>query len=399
MVNIVNENGIQVDTLNETVTNLTTGLREIYGNDINVEQNSPDGQAINIHAQAISDVHELIKTIFNSYNPNNASGVVLDERVSINNIQRSGGTFTTVPITLTIDRTIAFDGLDADFNNISGGGYTVQDDAGNQFILIDSVTLVAGDHIRNFRAKNIGQVEVTSGTIVNAVTIVNGVTNITNASGALVTGTNEETDAQLRVRRAASVSNAASGYLNGLRGRLLGLDGVTSARVYENITNIVDASGIPAHGIWSIVEGGANTEIANQIFMLKTAGANMKGDVTVDITTISGGTFTARFDRPLAKDLHIRFDIQTTVTGTNFDEAAIKTYIVNNLTYNIGDFAETARITSVAFSGIDANGDGGVPINVEISDDDTTFVDYLTVDLLNEKWTIADANIDITVIS
>lgn len=388
--------GLAIKTLPEIVSDLETALRNIYGSDINLDQNSPDGQLVNIFAQAAIDIRELAQQIYNGFNPDAAVGRILDERVALNNIERQGGTYTITPIELVTDRTVNLQGLDADFNDPDGTGFTIQDDAGNKFILIDSVTLTAGTNTVNFRAKNIGAVETTTGTITNPVTIVLGVTSINNPSAALQTGSNEETDAELRIRRQKSVAIASTGYLNGLLASVLNLDGVTDAVLYENVTNSVDADGIPAHGIWLVAEGGANTDIADEIYAKKSYGANMKGDTEVDITTASGAIFTAKFDRPEAKDLFIRFDIQPLTATATFNQAAIKDYLVANLSYNIGEYAETSRITCIIKDAITSLGEQGAAINVEISDDNATWVDYLTVDTLDEQWVVDAARITIT---
>lgn len=399
MADILNSSGLQVKTLSEIISELESNFKAIYGNDINLDQNSPDGQMLNIYAQAAVDLRELLVALNNSFDPDRAVGTLLDQRAAINNIERRAGTFTITPIELVVDRTVTLQGLDADFNNVDGTGYTVQDDSGNEFILIDTATLTAGTHTKNFRAKNIGRVETTTGTITSQKTVVLGVTSVNNPSAATEIGQDEETDGELRIRRRQSVAIASNGYLNGLLAAVLNLDGVTDARLYENVTNSTDSDGIPAHGIWLIVEGGANTDIANQIYSKKSFGANMKGDVDVDvdITTASGSTFTAKFDRPTAEDLYIQFDIQPTVTGASFNQAAIKSYIAENISYNIGQFAETSSITAVALAAIQAtSGNVGVPVNVEISDDDATWVDYLETSAKDNQFVIDTANITIT---
>jgi uncharacterized phage protein gp47/JayE len=223
-----------------------------------------------------------------------------------------------------------------------------------------------------------------------------GVTSVNNPSGALEVGQNEETDQELRLRRQYSVSIASTGYLNGLLASLLNLDGVSDGKVYENVTNVTDSNGIPAHSIWAVIEGGANTDIANVIYEKKSAGCGMRGDVEVDITTASGNVLTVKFDRPTAKDLYIRFDIMETIVGTTFDLAGIKQYIVDNLAYSIGAFAETSSITALALAAINATSGGGVPLNVEISDDGITWDDFLNVTTLDEQWTVDSSRIAVT---
>ena len=396
MPDILNQNGLSVKTAIEIRAELNTALRKIYGNEINLDQNSPDGQMVGIYTPAAVDLRELITNAYNSFNPDRAIGRLLDERVVINNIIRKGGTYTITPIDITVDSTVTLQGLDEDFNDINGSGFTVQDNAGNQFILIDTTELTAGTTTLQFRSKEIGLVNVTVGTVQNAVTIVLGVTNINNSSAPTTIGQEEETDAQLRLRRQQSVALSSNGYANGLLGNVLNKDGVIDARLYENVTNAIDSDGIPAHGMWLIVEGGANSDIGDVIYTRKSVGSNMKGNIEVNIETQSGALFVAKFDRPNAQDLYIRFDIQETKSGTVFNQTAIKNTIVSNLKYLIGGYAETSEITTVARQSINDNGGGGVAVNVEISNDGTSWVDYLDVPTLDAQWTLDASRITIT---
>ena len=124
----------------------------------------------------------------------------------------------------------------------------------------------------------------------------------------------------------------------------------------------------------------------------------MKGAVEVDITTASGLVFTALFDRPVSADLYVRFDLKRTVASFIFDDATIKEYIADNVSYEIGEFAETSVITAAAVGGIASQGGGGVPINLEISDDGITWVDYLETPDAKTKWTLDTSRITITTV-
>lgn len=397
MPNVFDADGLQIASLTEIIDGLDTDYMDIYGADINLDQNSPDGQTINIYGQSSEDILEFLQQINSGFDPDQAVGSTLDQRVAINNIQRQGGTFTTVAITIVTSATVTLQGLDANFNNINGTGYTVQDDAGNQYILIDTTTVTAGTNTFDFRAQELGNLVPIANTITNPYTIVLGVTSINNASGPLSIGQNQETDAQLRLRRQKSVALASNGYLNGLLGTVLNLSGVTDAVLYENVTNSTDGNGIPAHGIWLVVDGGANTDIGNAIYTKISYGANMKGSVVVPITTASGSVFNAKFDRPTSTPLYIKFNIQPT-TGSSFNTTAIAAYMAANLTYNIAQFADQASLTVLAIAAITANGGGGVPNEVMVSTDDVTFVDYLATPTLGSQFTISSSNILITVL-
>ena len=398
MPDILDATGLTVKTRPEIVADLTTGLQNIFGADINVDQNSPDGQLIGIIAQEGVDQRELLVEINNNFDPDLAAGVILDQRVAINNLVRQGGTYTIQPIDITVSETVDLVGLDSQFVNPNGTGYTVQDNSGNQYILVDSVTLTAGTTSLNFRAQLIGAINPIIGTITNPVTVVLGVTGINNSSTALSIGQNQETDAQLKVRRQKSPAINSTGYLNGLLAAVLALPGVNAAVLYENVGDTADGNGIPAHGIWLIVDGGANTDIANLIYTKISYGANMKGAVVIDIVTASGAIFLAKFDRPTPEDLYIEFNIQRTIPLTQFDLDGIKNYIVANLSYSIGELAETSSITAIIVDAINATSGGGVPLEVHISPDDATWVDFLDTSTPDKQFTLSQSNINITIL-
>lgn len=369
-------NGLQVATRTELLEALTQAFQTIYGADANLDQSSPDGQLLNIFAQGGVDIRELLMQIYNSFDPDNCSGRILDERCAINNIFRKGGTFTTVPIDITTNRTVTLQGLDENYNDVNATGYTIQDSAGNQFILVSTQTLQAGTTRVLFRSKDIGSVQTTLNTITIPVTIVLGVVSVNNPVDA-TEGKNEESDYDLKVRRRQSVSIGSSGYLNGLLATVLQLDGVTDAALYENFTGEVDANGTPAHCMWLVVEGGSDADIADAIYRKKSYGCNMRGNITYTITTVSAQQFVAKWDEPTEQELYLKFDIIPTSSTVQFDLDAIKSYITSNESFRIGQGAETSSLTTLAQQAIDANGGLGYATQVLISTDQTNWVEYV----------------------
>ena len=393
MSDTFNDNGLQIATRPELVEGLTQDFQTIYGADINVDQSSPDGQLLNIFAQGGTDIRELLMQIYNSFDPDNCSGKVLDARCAINNIFRKGGTFTTVAIDITTDRTVTLQGLDDNYNDVNATGYTIQDSAGNQFILVSTQTLQAGTSRVLFRSKEIGAVQTTLNTITIPVTIVLGVVSVNNPVDA-TEGENEESDYDLKVRRRQSVSIGSSGYLNGLLATVLQLDGVTDAALYENYTGEVDENGTPAHCMWLIVEGGTTSDIADAIYRKKSYGCNMRGNITYTITTISAQQFIARWDEPTEQELYIKFNIIPTTSTVQFDKQAIKEYILANEKFRIGQGAETSSLTTLAQQAIDANGGMGYATEVLISTDESNWVEYIAP-IVATKLAIAGISITI----
>ncbi len=395
MSDLFNENGLQVKTNTEIVSDLTTGYQNIYGSDIAVDQNSADGQAINLQAQGGTDVRELLLQVYNSFDPDNASGRVLDERCAINNVFRKGGTFSTVNVEITTDRVITLQGLDEKYNDLTAVGYTIQDDAGNQFILVNTITLQAGKTSVLFRASTLGAIDIAPNSLTTPVTVVLGVTSVNNPQGTLTVGEEEETDAELKIRRRQSIAVGSYGYLNGLLANILQLQGVTDAALYENYTNETDRLGIPPHCIWLVVEGGAASDIGNAIYSRKSYGCDMRGDITYTITTISHQQFIAKWDTPVSKPVYMKFKLQSLKTGIQFDTDAIKQYILDNSTFKIGAYAETASLTNTAQEAIQINGGNGLALEVLISSDNQNWVEFVTA-AANEKLILN--SVDITVV-
>ena len=80
MPDILNENGLQIKTLSELVSEKENALRKIFGEEILLTSNTPDGQLINIDAQAGIDLRERIVDVYNSFDPDRCIGRLQDSR-------------------------------------------------------------------------------------------------------------------------------------------------------------------------------------------------------------------------------------------------------------------------------------------------------------------------------
>jgi hypothetical protein len=402
MTDTLDTNGLVVKTSTEIQTELENAYKAIYGDDIVLDSNSADGQLIGILTQFNTDIREMITEVYNTFNPDAVRGTVQDVRYKLNGIERQGGTFTIVDIDVINDRTLTLTGLDGSYNDVNATAFGVQDNAGNQYYLIDTVTITAGTHSLPFRSATQGANIPTVGTLTSMVTVVQGVTSLNNASAPTTIGINQETDEAFALRREKSYEYRSQNSNDAMLAQISALDGVSQAFVYgHDYTNYPsgdDADGIPLHYIWVIVEGGANTDIGSVIYA-NIGGAGTVGAVDVDVPTSSGQIYTARFDRVESTDLYIKFQIQPTVSGFIFDTNSIKTYISENLTYLSYEYAETSKVTAMCLEAINSSGGGGVPVNVEISLNGSTWVDYLTVATKKNKFVVSTTNITISEVS
>lgn len=345
MPNIIDANGLTVNTQAELLAYFTTAFQTIYGADINLGSDTPDGQLINIFIQAILDNEDLLTQIYSQFDPDNAIGVTLDQRVAINGIQRQAGTFTVTNVTLVTSQSLNLYGLDQDVQPI----YTVSDSEGNQWQLITTeLGISPGTSVFAFQAANPGAVLTVPNTIIIPVTIVLGVTSINNPTTYTTLGINEETDAELRVRRQKSVSLASQGYLQGLLAALENLNGLTFAAVFENNTNATNADGVPSHSIWVIVAGtAAAADIANAIYTKRNAGCGMFGSQSYVITQVDGSPFEVFWDNVVSQNLFIKFTA-TSLDGINAPNiAAIRSGLVTSFVPGVGSQVNVNELSTL----------------------------------------------------
>lgn len=391
MPNILDADGLQLASQAELVAQFTAAFQAIYGADINLDQDSPDGQMMMIFIQAVLDDEDLLMEIYNGFDPDNAIGGVLDQRVAINGIQRQAGTFTVTPVDVTVSQSVNLYGLDQGIQPV----YTIQDNAGNQWQLQTTQLGVApGTSTFNFQAALPGAVQTVPNTITSFVSVVLGVTSVNNPSPALTVGINEETDAALRIRRQKSVSIGSQGYLAGLRAALLNINGVTDAFVYENNTSITDGDGTPGHTIWVVVAGsGAAADIANAIYVKRNAGAGMRGATSFVVTQVDGSFFTVRWDDVTGVPLFISFHTAS-LDGIHAPNNAA---IIAGLPaiFKPGVFQQV-NINELAtlIQEIDPNTLVTFPTNTGFSTDNVTFFADLQP-AKNEQFTVSSGNITI----
>ena len=347
MPNNIGATGITIETFAEILSGILNGtadyagLYSIYGPSINVAPNSPDGQMVNIVAQAKLDVLEAIVQAYNSFDPDQAVGVQLDQRCAINGVFRQAGSYTSQQIAVTTSASTTLVGLDA----APATPFTVQDGAGNQYAPVTTTAIgAAGTTTVVFRAITLGPIQSAANSITTISTVQAGVTSVNNPSGPTSVGTNEETDYALRIRRQNSVALPSIGYLSGLYGAILNTAGVNATTIYENTTSTTDANGVPAHSIWPIVLGGSNADVAAAIYLKRSAGCGMYGAVTQGVTQYDGSTFNVKFSRPTNQTLYLSFSIAA-ITGS-VDVNYVRTKILSEITYGIGATADVTAIVA-----------------------------------------------------
>lgn len=404
MPNIIDGNGLQVNSVNEILTSLTNAFNNIYGANINLDQNTPDAQLINVFAQILVSYSELLQDINASFDPDQAIGVILDQRVKLNGITRKEGTKTVTNVKVTFDGSATLKGQDL---YPLDECFKVSDNSGNTLVPVTTTTGVNGNELTvPFVAMNYGALNFTENTITNIDTPLVGVASVTNEATLLENiGTDQESDTSLRVRRTAIAEQMGNfGAVETLRQALYSISNdIKYVGVEENDGDTEDANGIPAHGIWVIVRGAYNyTDFANTIYRYRIAGTPMKSfedsssssgedliNVSYPVEREDEVPFIASWSNAVPKNIYCR--VTCFILNEALNEANIKGLIEDTTTPEVKQTLTTATILNNL---VDSN-PNLVVTNLEISTDNTNWVAFITPNV-DEYIRIPSANITVT---
>jgi uncharacterized phage protein gp47/JayE len=317
----IDDNGFHRPRLDQIIADFEADWQGIFGTDIDLSPESPDGQIVGIISERIDDIFQLIEATFNARSPAGASGAQLARLAALTGCLKKGEQFSTAPITLTgTPGTVV----------PAGSLIANQDDNTAVFQTTSNLTIGGGGTISGtVRATVTGPVQGPANKITVIKTRVNGWTAATNPSDASL-GRLGETDPELRVRRAESVAIPSQGIVDSIASELGQVADVTDRRVYENFTGAPIAmhggGTLAPHAIQAVVDGGDATDIANAIWRTKSGGCDLVGAQTVTITDTQGLTHGIHFDRPTDVTVYVVVNISgpiSTATGNAIAAAIV----------------------------------------------------------------------------
>jgi len=294
--------GLSRTRLDERLSQLQEAMRAIFGQNINLDPDTTDGQMLGIFAESASNLDQLAEDVYHSFNPQSATGVALSRVVQFNGIRRIEGTYSTVDLLCVGQQ-----------GTVIPAGSLVKSTATNATFqtVADATIPDAGQIIVAAKASVKGSVLAPAGTLTKIDTPIFGWQTVSNALDA-VPGRNEETDEQLRLRRRASTSTPGQAVIDSLYGALSNLSAVLQARVYENDQDIVQpVTGMPPHSIYCVVEGGADADILKTIWLKKTAGTTSHGTTSGSVNDSMGNPHTLNFSRPTDVDVYMVVNLHT----------------------------------------------------------------------------------------
>lgn len=376
----IDDAGLHIPTYIDIRDDLIEQFKQIYGQDIYLENDSQDYQMISAFALKTYDTMQMLQLIYNNRGPKTAVGTALDSIVKLNGIARKQPSYSTCVLTLTgdIGTTIA-----------SG---ICEDSAGYKWDLPPNLVFTKETITATAKCETLGEIEAAKNTITKINTPQKGWVSVNNEVAA-ITGQAIETDEQLRLRQSVSVAIPSQNMVDSTISGIAAISGVTRYKVYDNDTNQTDANGIPGHSIAAVVEGGLDEDVAEQIYLRKGPGGGTYGDVRINYINADGLANYVYFFRPIYVPIDVNIKVKPNYAYTTVNTNLIKNNVadyINNL--NIG---YTVSITGILSAITDALEDTKRPYfslkglaigkanNLSTSDIDIAFNEVASVGTIN----------------
>lgn len=299
----IDELGMHIPTYDEILQDLLSSMKQIFGSDIYLDEDSMDYQQISIFARKIYDTNALALLVYNNRTANTSVGVGLDNLCSLVGIKRKPATYSECQLTITGDAgTVISNGKASD------GVYN--------WNLPEEVTIPSnGTIIVQAVCETSGYVTAAPNTINTIATPLFGWTGVTNQYAATA-GKDVETDANLRARYYVSTMLPAYSIFDSLLASLSSITDVKRVKGYENDTSAESSEGFPPHSVTFVVEEGDEGQIAEMIYNKKTPGCYTNGTTDIEVLSESGNVTHIRFYRPTYKNVYVKVNI-TKLAGYN----------------------------------------------------------------------------------
>lgn len=143
-------------------------------------------------------------------------------------------------------------------------------------------------------------------------------------------GADEEGDDALRARREAELGRPGSATVEAIRADLLEVEGVDVAQVYENVTNVTDANGLPPKSIECLVYSESApaytvADIVAAIWAAKPAGTETFGSLSSTTLDSAGDSHEMFYSEPL--EIRTYMQITLTYDGDYIGDTVVKTAV------------------------------------------------------------------------
>lgn len=319
--------GLQIPTVEELIALTTAEQRAEIDQALAAGADTVIGMLNGITASHEREAWEAIQTAFTAINRDNAEGAILDGVNAITGTTRNPATKSyfkgTRRLTVTLD----------DGATVTAGvtKFAYTPDPSIRFVALDTFTNTTGvtdDFPIRAEAEDAGPIEAPSGTVTTIATPTVGLVSVTNAFDAVI-GSDVENDTAARIRAERELRQAGACTNPALVADLYaytdesGAHSILGVAVLENLEDVTDAQGLPAHSFEAIIWDGVaaatpNLDIATIVDTNKPIGVKTHGTITTTDATLSLPT---RWSRATQKAFEIEITLRKDATAYGGDDA------------------------------------------------------------------------------
>jgi len=308
---------------------------EAFNPGFDFSPDSPDGQLIGIFGYEIFLCWQQLNEVYNSYNPQVASGAALRNLGLITGLEYGVASRSTATVELTGTTGV-----------IIPAGTLVADDDGNEFYFSFDTTIPSSAPVA---ATIAGSIPITAGTITTIVNPIAGWTAVSQATDGLE-GKTEQTEQQFRNTRQETVMRGYVDTVESMQSALVEL-GIGSVLIYNNDT-AGTFEGVPPYTIHvqlgEIPAGVTDAIIAKTILDRKSMGTPTFGSTTTATLDSQGVSHDVSFTKSIQVPCSLVVDVTYLSDNTAGAEDNIKQALVDYFgNLNTGDDVIWSRLFGV----------------------------------------------------
>ena len=352
--------GFEAPTLADLREKGNAAWRLVFGSSMDVSDRSPDGQMLGSMAERFALIWEGLEAIVQGLDRDKAIGAALVSLVALTGTEPRLPSYSTVTLTLTGTPT----------TEVAAGALVSTVSTGQQFITVTDIpdaTIAAapawagatsyavGDRVTNAgnvylcitagtsagsggpddesedgtdgtahwrflgtgtgyidvlaRATETGPIVAVSGDLTEIDTPIGGWDGVVNILDA-EPGLDAMTNAELRALQELEIALPGTCTQNAVRAALLEVDGVTSATVFVNNSDVTDGDGVPPHAIECLVAGGDDQDIWDALLENVAVGIKTYGTETGTANDSEGTAHAMAFSRSTEIDAYVSLHVE-----------------------------------------------------------------------------------------
>ena len=330
------DTGITIKDVDEILADIVADQIANIDAELNTESDGVLGQLNGIYAAALAELWELLEEIYQSAYADTASGQ------SLSYVSALTGTIRQVATKAELD--VHLEGTVS--TSVPAGTRCYPDGDADSVFETTAVAVIEEHGATDYVAVTMQAVTEGSATTAAAgdtliiSTPVSGLAAITtDGSSPLAVGLDEETDAELRLRREQGLALAGASTVDAIRADMLTVTGVDSCTVFENPSAVADSDGLDPYAIEVLIYSAAAPapaaqDLADQIWASKPAGTQVEGGYGEYATDAAGNTHLMRWSIPTTVQAFVTVTLTagTDYVGDSGTADAIEAWALANLT-------------------------------------------------------------------